>query len=143
MNTLKYALKNEWYNIVALLLPFGAIPFISTYLPARMAMHWDFNGHASIYMGKDFGVLFLPVINFFLYVAILRQSERDKSRDLFLRTSLVFLLLIVQTFNIIENMGWGYPPIDFILPITALLLIIGGFYLRFNRPKDFIGIHLP
>lgn len=143
MKTLKYALKNEWYNIVALLLPFSAIPFISTYLPARMAMHWDLNGHASIYISKNFGILFLPVINFSLYVIILYQSERDKSQNLFIRTSLVLLLLFAQAFNIIENMGWGHPPIDFLLPITALLLMIGGFYFRFNQPKNFIGIHLP
>lgn len=142
MKTLKYALKNEWYNVIALLLPFGIIPFISGYLPARMAMHWSLNGHASLYRSKNFGIFFLPVINFCLYVIILGQSGRDKTKNLFIRTSLVFLLLITQMINIAENMRWGYPPIDLILPITALLLIIGGFYFRFNQPNGFIGIHL-
>lgn len=143
MKTLKYVLKNEWYNIAALLLPFSAIPFISADLPAQMAMHWGLNGHASMYRSKNFGILFLPIINFSLYVIILRQSKRDKSQNLFLRTSLVFLLLIAQTFIVAENMGLGYPPIDFILPLTAFFLIIAGFYFRFNQPRNFIGIHLP
>ena len=61
MSAFKYAIKNEWYNIILLLIPFLAFPFIWDQLPAKIPTHWNFQGEVNEYSSKTFGLLIVPV----------------------------------------------------------------------------------
>ena len=144
MKTLKYALKNEWYNLILLALPFAAIPFLIHHLPHKVALRWSLNGHAEQpYGDKWLGLMLIPLCNVFLYFGDLSQGLFSNKRSTFLRTSLVLFLLSTQAMLVTLNIGVDVAPINLLLPLTAAFLFVTGNYFRTHQPVDSIGIHIP
>lgn len=71
MNSLKYALKKEWYNIILLFFSFLIVPFVWEQLPAKIPTQWNFQGEVTGYSSKTFGLLIIPAINITIYLVLL------------------------------------------------------------------------
>lgn len=61
MKSSSYALQKEWYNIILLVLPFIAIPFLWSHLPDQIPTHWNLQGEVDNYGSKPFGLYFSPL----------------------------------------------------------------------------------
>lgn len=151
MNTIKYALKKEWHNLILLILPFLAIPFVWDQLPAQIPTHWNLQGHVDDYSSKESGMLFIPVLAIFLYLILLylpkidpkKRIEIDQKPIPTLRTLVVILLLSVHTWMLAMGMGLELDAVNWLNPGIALSFVVIGNYLRTIKPNYFIGIRLP
>jgi hypothetical protein len=56
-------LKTGWLQIVFLALPFVLAAVFWPEFPARVATHWNIHGQPNGWMGKEAGLLILPVVN--------------------------------------------------------------------------------
>lgn len=151
MKSLKYALKNEWYNLLMLILPFIAIPFLWTHMPEKVPTHWNLQGQVDDYGSKTFGLLFLPAINVVIYFVNLYLPQIDPKKRFsiaqkplpIIRTLLVVFLLCVHIWMIVLALGYHTGSTSWIyLGINALFLILGN-YMRTLKPNYFIGIRVP
>ena len=55
--------KREWLQILILAAPFCTAALLWTKLPDRMPIHWNIRGEIDGYAGKQFAVLFFPILN--------------------------------------------------------------------------------
>lgn len=151
MKYLKYAFKKEWYNIILLLLPFAALPFIWDDLPAKIATHWNFEGEPDGYSGKFTGLLLVPSLNIVLYLMLLylpvidpkKRIEADQKPMPVLRTLMVALFTAIYAFIVGIAMGIPLTVERWLFPALALFFVIMGNYLRTIKPNYFIGIRVP
>lgn len=151
MKTLKYAIKKEWYNVILLLLPFLAIPFIWDKLPAQIPTHWDLQGNVNGYSSKTFGLLFAPILNaglyfLFLYLPIIDPKRRfkiDQKPLPILRTLLVLFLLGTQFWIVLNAMGHSIGSQKWLYLGLSVFFMVMGNYLRTIKPNYFIGIRVP
>lgn len=151
MNTLKYALKKEWYNVILLLLPFLAIPFVWEYLPDRIPTHWNLQGEVDDYSSKTFGLLVIPVLNVAVYLMLLYLPKIDPKQHItigqkpipVMRTLTVGLLLAIHAWMIALGIGLNIPSTHAAFLLLALFFMVTGNYLRTIQPNYFIGIRVP
>ncbi|TYP91705.1 putative membrane protein [Fodinibius salinus] len=151
MNTLTYAFKKEWYNILLVLLPFALLPFIWDQLPARIAIQWNFQGEVSGYGSKTFGSLITPVTNIFIYAVLLYLPKIDPKKRItidqkpipVLRTACVVFLVAIQGWILINALGYTIPSQGILFLGIAVFFLIFGNYLRIIKPNYFIGIRVP
>ncbi|HET6527803.1 MAG TPA: SdpI family protein [Balneolaceae bacterium] len=153
MKTIKYAFKNEWYNILLLLLPFLAIPFLWSYLPEQMPTHINFAGEINDYSAKSFGLLFIPLLTVGIYFLLLylpnidpkKRIEIDQKPMPVLRTAVILLLLIIHLDMIVLGLEIGLElhPANWIYLALAIFFVVMGNYMKTIQPNYFIGIRLP
>ena len=151
MKTLKYALKNEWYLFILLLIPFLVIPFLWHQLPAQIATHFDLQGHANGYSSKSFGLIGIPLINIGIYLLLLFLPVIDPKRRMAIdqkpmpsvRLIIVLLLLGIHTSIIINALGYEIAMTNWTLAGVALFFVVMGNYMRTVQPNYFIGIRVP
>ena len=120
--------------------------------PAKVAIHWNFQGQVNGYSGRIFGAFGLPVIITALYLMFLVIPRVDPKQERYPEFSsiyrtfksliigfMLFLYLITGLFNL------GIPlPIGTIIPILigVLMISIGNFMGKI-KPNWFIGIRTP
>lgn len=151
MTTLKYALKHEWYNILFLLLPFIAIPFIWDQLPARLPTHWNWQGEIDGYSSKSTGLFMLPLLNIavygiLLYLPVIDPKKRitiDQKPIPVLRTLTVLLLTGLYVWMILNGLGTEIQSQGWLYLGLAVFFLVMGNYLRTIKPNYFIGIRVP
>jgi uncharacterized membrane protein len=151
MKTLKYAFKNEWYNLILLVLPFIAIPFLWGHLPDQVPIHWNIQGEIDGYGNKPFGLLFIPTLNIaiymlFLYLPLIDPKKRitiDQKPMPVIRTLLVFFLFSVHCWMISIALGNELASSNWVPLGVAILFVVLGNYMRTIQPNYFIGIRVP
>lgn len=151
MKTLKYAFKKEWYNIILLLIPFLALPFIWDQLPTKIPTQWNFQGEVTSYSSKTFGLLLIPVTNLIVYLTLLylpkidpkKRIEIDQKPIPILRTLTVVLLLGIQGWIIRSAMSTEMQSQSWLFLGMAAFFLVMGNYLRTIKPNYFIGIRVP
>ena len=151
MNTLKYAIRQEWYNLVLLLLPFVVMPFIWSHLPDQIPTHWNFQGEVDDYSNKTVGLLIVPLINIGVYLILLYLPKIDPKNRItidqkpipILRTLIVLLLLGIHSWIIAVAIGIELNSANWIYLGLAVFFIVMGNYLRTIQPNYFIGIRVP
>src|SRR5215207_8962166 len=70
-------LKNEWLQLLILLLPFCAAILLWDSLPDRMPIHWNARGEIDGYANKPFAALFVPAVNVAIAAIFLVVSAID------------------------------------------------------------------
>lgn len=121
-------------------------------LPARMVTHWDSLGQPNGYMDKFWGVFFLPLLSFMLWVALLIIPRIDplkvnidkfrQSFDYFLISIFLFFFYL-QFLTLIWNSGYHFDFVRFLVPALALLFWqVGSLIGRADRNWS-IGIRTP
>ncbi|HEX6981172.1 MAG TPA: DUF1648 domain-containing protein [Balneolaceae bacterium] len=153
MNTIKYAFKKEWYNIVLLLLPFLAIPFVWSYLPEQIPAHINFAGEIDDYSPKSFALFFSPLLSVGVYLLLLylpkidpkQRIEVDQKPMPILRTTIILLLLIIHAGMIAAGLESGIEihPANWAYLALAVFFIVMGNYMKTIQPNYLIGIRLP
>lgn len=151
MKTLKYALKNEWYIFLLLLIPFLAIPFLWHQLPAQIATHFDLQGQANGYSSKTFGLFFIPFLSVGLYLLFLYLPKIDPKKRItvdqkpmpVVRLIIVLILFGVHSSIILNALGYEMGSPNWTLAVIALSFVLMGNYMRTIQPNYFIGIRVP
>ena len=151
MDSLKYAFKKEWYNIVMLLLPFVVLPLIWELMPSQIPVQWNFQGEVSSYGDKFYALLMLPVGNILIYLIMLylpvidpkKRIEIDQKPIPTLRTLLVILFLGMSTWVTVSAMEMQVETQSWLYLGLAIFVTVAGNYLRTIKPNYFLGIRLP
>lgn len=151
MNSLKYAFKKEWYNIILLILSFLVIPFIWDQLPAKIPTNWNFQGQVTGYSSKTLGLLTVPLTNLIVYLVLLylpkidpkKRIEIDQKPIPILRTLTVVLLLGIEGWIVLSALGTEMQSQSWLFLGLAVFFLVMGNYLRTIQPNYFIGIRVP
>ena len=149
-------LKTGWLQIVFLALPFVLAAVFWPTFPARVATHWNIHGHPNGWMGKEAGLLILPVVNLGIWALFfclpwidpkIRANAGDYGRTVsVLRTwRLVATGFFCFMSLLILAVAAGIP-VDMNRAVVngafAMFLIMGNF-LGNLRPNYFAGIRTP
>lgn len=140
-------------SILALLvIPFAAAAVFWSRLPARMAVHFNFEGAPDAYGGKPFGLLLLPCINLLLYFilkylpAMMATGEQfallEKRLDamrLAIHGFITILYLVILLYTLQQKVN----VMLFIAYSIVLLMLITGNYLNNIKPNNFMGVRTP
>lgn len=151
MNTLIYAFKNEWYNIILLLVPFAIIPYVWDMLPEQIPTHWNIQGEPDDYSSKSMGLFFVPILNIGIYLLLLyipfidpkKRVKTDQKPIPVVRFITVLLLLGIWIWAILQALGTEFDiKVVLYLGLNLFFLIMGN-YLKTIQPNYFIGIRIP
>ncbi len=151
MNSLKYALKKEWYNILLLLFSFLIIPFVWEELPDKIPTQWNFQGEVIGYSSKTFGLFLIPAINLTVYLILLYLPKIDPKKRInidqkpipILRTLTIILLLGIQAWMVLSSLGTEMQSQSWLFLGLAVFFLVMGNYLPTIQPNYFIGIRVP
>jgi len=146
----------EWLQVVLLTLPFILAAAFWTKFPACVATHWDIHGRPNGWMGKEMGLLVIPVVNLGIWALFLclpwldpkirsNPSEHEQTVSVlgvwrFAMTAflcLMSLLILAVAAGISVDMNRAV-----MNGILVLFLILGN-TMGTLRPNYFAGIRTP
>jgi len=150
-------LKNEWPQLLILVLPFCAVALLWDKLPAQIPIHWNARGEVDNYSGKVFGTLFMPVINIFLALLLAlvpRIDPKFRKYDAEAGVSVARIFKIIRLaitgFNacialavLAFGLHYHFDMTRFVVGLMAVLFIILGNLMNKLRPNYFVGIRTP
>src|SRR6185295_10364733 len=73
-------IKNEWYNLLVLLMPILLIAYFWDKFPAEIPLYWNLNVHADKYP-KVYGLIAGISINILLYLLIIFLPIIDPKKE--------------------------------------------------------------
>jgi uncharacterized membrane protein len=138
--------------IIIILISFIAGAVLYSYMPERMASHWNVAGEVDGYISKFWGLFLMPIISlgmlllfiFLIQIDPLKQNIQKfrKYYDGFIIAIIAFLfylyiLTLLWNFNIRFNM------IQILSPAFAVLFYYMGVLVAHSRRNWFIGIRTP
>ena len=137
--------------IALLLVPFVYLAFIWNQLPARIATHYDLQGHANDWMLKETSVLVLSILSAVIYLLLRYLPNIDPKGKL--QSGNYQKLRVVITLFFAAMMSWlwyvaGHQS-ETRLSVAAILALAGlmfagiGNYLTTVKPNWFVGIRTP
>jgi uncharacterized membrane protein len=150
-------LKNEWPQILILLLPVCAGVLLWDRLPERMPIHWNARGEIDGYAGKPFATFFLPAVNLFIVAVFYLVSRIDpkvryaqpdpqkSQRRVFraIRLAISGFMAIVGLAILGVAAGLSLDMLRIVGVGMALLIGILGNFMGKIRPNYFTGIRTP
>ncbi|SMB81511.1 Uncharacterized membrane protein [Desulfonispora thiosulfatigenes DSM 11270] len=145
-------IKNEWFSIMLLIIPFiiGIILYPS--LPDQMPTHWNFKGEVDQYSSRNFGTFFFPALNVFMYLTLLLAPKLDPKKEnyekfatsyKFIRVTLLVFLVFMYILTLYASLGYKVDMGLWISVGVSLLFIGLGNVLGRVRHNYFVGIRLP
>jgi uncharacterized membrane protein len=126
--------------------------FFYSYLPERVASHWDSQGQVNGYMPRFWGAFLVPIISLglaLLFILIPKidplKSNIEKFRNYFDWFIVIFLLfmLYVHMLTILWNLGARFNMLQLMIPAMGLLFFYMGLLLQKAKRNWFIGIRTP
>ncbi len=145
----------NWLVFLVILIPGIYLAFIWDSLPAKVAVHFDFNGNADRFGNKRellVMVLILPAVSLFLYFLmanIYRIDPKKYAEENRVRLKRIAFAIIVFLTGITCLMiysashGGSKFEVNLILAAVGLLFAIIGNYLPNLKPNYFAGMRLP
>lgn len=121
-------------------------------MPESMASHWDINGEADGYMGKFWGVFFMPILSllmlalFFVVPKIDPMKENIANfRDYFDKFIFVMLafLLYLYSLTLLWNIGFRFDMLQMLAPGFGIIFYYMGILTENAKMNWFIGIRTP
>jgi len=149
---IKTELKKDWYVLLVII---GAIILsllVYTYLPKKMATHWNSVGEVDGYSSRLVGAFLLPAIGLVIYLLILFSPVVDPRRDNYtkfikgyrlFRLGIILFLMGVHLLSLGFNLGY---PIDIGRAVTlggGIFFALIGNYFPQIRHNYFFGIKTP
>lgn len=150
-------MRNEWLQLLILLLPtiaaVAALPFASE----RVPMQWGIDGRVNWYAPKEWGLLVLPLTTLLTYGLIFWFEGRDPARHKeadgtlsphgratrSIRIGISIVLGVVAVIQIAASLG-RHPDVNRIIPsLVALLMAFLGNYFGKLKPNKYVGIRVP
>jgi len=118
----------------------------------KIASHWNVKGEVDDYMGKFWGLFFLPVITIGLYLLFLLIPKIDplknnitkfrKDYDMFIFTFVLFMLY-VHLLTIFANFGNSFNMGTVLMPAIGIWFFYLGSIMKQLKRNWFIGVRTP
>ena len=145
--------KNIQILIIGLILVSFLIgAYLYTYMPEKMASHWDANGSVDGYMPKLWGLFLLPVISAILFLTFMLIPKIDPLRgniekfrghfDVFILLLFVFLFY-VHMLTMLWNLSYRFNIIQLLAPAFGLIIYYAGIMMENAKQNWFIGVRTP
>lgn len=145
-------LKKELPLIAILLIPVIIAVAVYPYLPDVVPTHWNARGEVDGYGSKEFGALFIPLMNIGLYALLLFLPKLDPKKANYLKFTNSYLLIryafhiflcILYIATILAALGKGVDITLWISISMALMFIVMGIAMSKIRYNYFVGFRLP
>ena len=145
--------KNIQILIIGLILVSFLIgAYLYTYIPEKMASHWDANGSVDGYMPKLWGLFLLPVISAILFLVYMLVPKIDPLKgniekfrghfDVFILLLFVFLFY-VHMLTMLWNLSYRFNFIQLLAPAFGLIIYYAGIMMENAKQNWFIGVRTP
>ena len=148
MNTRKTVLL----GLIIILAAFAVGIYFYPQMPDKIASHWNAQGQVNGYMGKFWGLFFLPLLTLALMVIFIALPNLDplknniadfrKYYNLFVLI-LVGFLIYLYVLTIIWNLKHAFRLTQYLAPAFGALFYATGVMLHHARPNWFVGIRTP
>lgn len=126
--------------------------YLYTYMPEKMASHWDANGSVNGYMPKLSGLFLLPVIMAILFLAFMLIPKIDPLKaniekfrghfDVFVLLLFVFLFYI-YILIMLWNLGYRFNIMQLLAPALGVIFYYSGVMIENAKQNWFIGVRTP
>jgi uncharacterized membrane protein len=123
-----------------------------TYIPEKMASHWDANGSVDGYMPKLSGLFLLPVMMAILFLAFMTIPKIDPLKaniekfrghfDVFVLLLFV-LLFYIYMLSMLWNLGYRFNIIQLLAPALGMIFYYSGVMMENAKQNWFIGVRTP
>jgi len=137
-------------GLVILSIILGIIVY--SYLPDKLASHWNVSGEVDGYMPKFWGVFILPIILvvfycFYIFIPKIDPLKKniiafEKEFDIFI-LALVLFMFYIYFLTLFWNFGYVFDLGQFMMPALGILFIFVGILLKKAKRNFFIGIRTP
>lgn len=150
----KIITKKEIIPILIIMSVIAASVIMFSRLPDSVPSHWNINGQADGYAGKNFTVIFFPsliiamylLLTFLPFIDPLRKNIEQFAVPYFwLRTVLVSFLSLLYFYTLYAGITGirAFPINMFIMPALGVMFIVIGYLLPKFKKNYFIGIRTP
>ena len=150
-------LRDEWLQLLLLILPaiaaFAAMPFATN----RVPMQWGIDGRVNWTAPKEWGLIVMPLTTFLIFGLVLWFERRDPARHRdadgsltshgkatrSIRLGISAMLGAVTLIQIAAALG-RHPDVSRLVPSLVALLIafLGNFFGKL-KPNRYVGIRVP
>ena len=145
--------KNTLITVLILILLTIALSMMAANtLPDRIASHWDANGVVNGYQSKAAFIWTMPGIMVLTALLMLFLPKIDPKKasfmdmrdkyHLFIVAVMIFMFAL-QIYIILQNMGFKFNIILWMIPLFASLMVATGFLLERATMNWFVGIRTP
>lgn len=120
--------------------------------PDTVATHWGISGQVDGYSSKAFGLFFMPILSFFLFLLFKFLPRTDPYKKnfnqfkdhfaTFINTILLFLLYL-YLITILWNLGYRFNMIQLLSPAFAILFYYTSVLISVAKRNWFVGIRTP
>ncbi len=134
------------------ILPFLLGIVFYSQMPETMMTHWNAAGEPNGYLPKLYGLFFLPLISFGIYLLLIfipRIDPLKKNIDAFKPRYMEFIslflgfLLYVYILTLVANLGYAINITLFMIPALSVLMYYVGSLLEHSKRNFFIGARTP
>ena len=138
--------------IVIILISFIAGAVLYSYMPEKMASHWNIAGEVDDYMPKFWGLFLMPIISlvmFFLFIFLIKIDPLKKNVQKFRKYYDGFITVFIAFFfylyvlTIFWSLKFEFNMVQFLFPAFAVLFYYIGILFEKSKRNWFIGIRTP
>ena len=122
--------KTIWASIAIILISFILGIVLYSYMPQKMASHWNTQGEVNGYMPKFWGLFLVPLISIGLFLLLYFIPQLDpfkenvkkfrKHYDNFILITLIFLLYI-HLLTLLWSLNFKFNMVIMLIPALAIL----------------------
>jgi uncharacterized membrane protein len=149
-------MKRTWRGELVQLVPIAAM-FVAaalcwSYVPDRMAVHWNLQGEADGFGGKFSGLLLVPLVSLGVYLLTLLLPLFDPGRANYqnfagaynaIRISISLLLAAIYAVGVLVALGYRVNMTTAVGLAVDVLFIVLGNVMGKIRPNWFVGVRTP
>ncbi len=145
-------MKTTHISLAIILFSFFIGAFSYSYMPDIMPTHWNAQGEIDGYMNKFWGLFFLPILSFGVFLLFVympkfepRKNNFDYFKDYYQGIILVTVgfLFYIYILSILAALGYGFNMVRMIAPSFAALFYYIGVTLQKTKSNFFVGIRTP
>ncbi|MGF1533409.1 MAG: DUF1648 domain-containing protein [Bernardetiaceae bacterium] len=136
-------------SLFFLVLPFLALPFLADALPDRVPMHWNAYGEADRFGSKWMSLLFLPILNVWLFFLMSVLPKLDPNQPPsnarllpVINAGIILFMFGLWAVVILQSMGYAFNATKVVLLGVVLLLMFLGNYMHKLQPNSFVGLKI-
>lgn len=144
--------KREILPLTLIIIAFLAGALLYSSLPEKLPTHWNAQREVDDWAGKNFAVLFFPLLTLGMYLLMIFLPRIDPLRKNYprfaatyfcIRSILVIFFVALYLFTLSAALGVKLNINYFIVPILSLLFVVIGIFLPKIKKNYFVGIKTP
>lgn len=151
-NPTKPSLETEIIPVLLVIISFTASFYFYSHFPARVPIHWDFNGKINGYGSAKFAAFFVPFLIFGLYALFLAIPFLDPKKDRYqefqkpyhgIKNFLILFMTVIYFITSYNALGHTLPIGTIIPSMVGLLFVVIGYYMGKLKLNWMIGVRNP